>query len=164
MDLYPFSDEGDGTFPLLCRARLGGRHIRRAPRDEAFHPRCAGRVPRAHPRALRRPEGRAWVCSLRHAGVVYAPDTPLAAHGKRLKAGNGFAERGETGKEGYIEPGEKQFRHLEHIAFPYRSGDVLLIASEGQGANKIEPVLTWELPGEPAIRRISRSRASARRT
>ena len=67
---------------------------------------------------------------------------PLVAHGKRLKVGNGFAERGETGKEGYIEPGEKSFRHLEHITFPYRSGDVLLIASEGQGANKIEPVLT----------------------
>src|SRR5208337_2357634 len=61
---------------------------------------------------------------------------------------NSFGDRGDTGKEGYIEPGETRFRHLEHITFPYQPGDVLLIASEGQGANKIEPVLTYELPGD----------------
>ena len=67
---------------------------------------------------------------------------------QEAEGGRQFVDLGETGKEGYIEPGETSFRHLEHIAFPYRSGDVLLIASEGQGANKIEPVLTYELPGE----------------
>ena len=40
--------------------------------------------------------------------------------------------------------------HLAHINYPFQPGDVLLIASEGQGANKIEPVLTYELKKNPA--------------
>lgn len=151
VDLYPFSDESEvRSLSYAGRASSAGIFGVR----EGMKPFTLDAPGEYHARILARyadKNGELWVCSLRHAGVVYAPDTPLVAHGKRLKAGNGFAERGETGKEGYIEPGEKQLRHLEHIAFPYRSGDVLLIASEGQGANKIEPVLTWEMPGEPAI-------------
>jgi len=94
-------------------------------------------------------EGHLWVCSMRHAGVVYPEDTALLAHGKKLKVGDQFLDRGETHKEGYIEPNDN-FRHLEHINYPYNSGDVLLIASEGQGANKIEPVLTYEIKGANA--------------
>ncbi len=91
-------------------------------------------------------EGHLWVCSMRHAGVVYPEDTPLIAHGKKLKIDDQFVDRGESHKEGYIEANDN-FRHLEHINYPYNSGDVLLIASEGQGANKIEPVLTYEING-----------------
>ena len=36
-----------------------------------------------------------------------------------------------------VEPND-DFKHLDHIDFPYNAGDVLLIASEGQGDNKIE--------------------------
>jgi hypothetical protein len=151
VDLYPFSDAGAvRSLSYGGRASASGIFGFR----EGMKPFALDAPGEYHARILARyvdKRGDLWVCSLRHAGVVYAPDTPLIAHGKRLKVGTGFADRGETGKEGYMEPGEKLFRHLEHIAFPYRSGDVLLIASEGQGANKIEPVLTWELPGEPAV-------------
>lgn len=91
-------------------------------------------------------DGHYWVCSMRHAGVVYPEDTQLIAHGKKLKIDNQYVDRGETHKEGYVEPNDN-FRHLEHLNYPYLSGDVLLIASEGQGANKIEPVLTYEITG-----------------
>jgi len=91
-------------------------------------------------------EGHLWVCSMRHAGVVYPEDTILIAHGKKVKVNDEYFDRGETHKEGYIETNDN-FRHLEHINYPYNSGDVLLIASEGQGANKIEPVLTYEIKG-----------------
>ncbi len=92
------------------------------------------------------PEGHLWVCAMRHAGVVYPPDSPLVAHGKKLAVDKQLVDRGETHYEGYIEPGEKTtFKHLDHINFPYQAGDALLIASEGQGANKIEPVLTYEI-------------------
>ncbi|MDR3564567.1 MAG: hypothetical protein P4N59_24480 [Negativicutes bacterium] len=90
--------------------------------------------------------GHLWVSSMRHAGVVYPEETPLLARGKKLRVDNQFADRGETRREGFIEANDG-FRHLEHINFPYQPGDVLLIASEGQGANKIEPVLTYELKG-----------------
>jgi len=92
--------------------------------------------------------GHLWVCAMRHAGVVYADDSRLIARGKKLRIGTQFVERGETHTEGFVQP-DDDFRNLEHIDFPYRSGDVLLIASEGQGANKVEPVLTYEKPGEP---------------
>jgi len=91
-------------------------------------------------------DGHYWVCSMRHAGVVYPEDTQLIAHGKKLKIDDQYVDRGETHKEGYIELNDN-FRHLEHLNYPYQSGDVLLIASEGQGANKIEPVLTYEIMG-----------------
>ena len=55
-------------------------------------------------------------------------------------------ERGHTNFEGYVETDGTQ--HLAHITFPYLAGDVLLIGSEGQGANKIEPVLTYQMAGD----------------
>lgn len=94
-------------------------------------------------------DGHLWVCSMRHAGVVYPADTPLEAHGKKIKSGDQYSPRGETHREGYLEANDTNFRHLEHLNFPYQSGDVLLIASEGQGANKIEPVLTYTLKNTP---------------
>ncbi len=39
--------------------------------------------------------------------------------------------------------------HLAHINYPYNAGDILLIASEQQGANKIEPVLTYDFKSAP---------------
>lgn len=87
-----------------------------------------------------------WVCSMRHAGVVYPTDSRLVAHGKKLKirGTNELVDRGESHYEGFIRP-DDGFRNLDHIDFPYNPGDVLLIASEGDGANKIEPVLTYEI-------------------
>ena len=29
-------------------------------------------------------EGHLWVCSMRHAGIVYQDDSPIVAHGKKL--------------------------------------------------------------------------------
>ena len=85
-----------------------------------------------------------WVCSMRHAGVVYPPDSNLIAHGKMVKVGNALVERGDTNIEGFVQPNDG-FRNLDHINFPYNAGDLLLIASEGDGANKIEPVMTYEI-------------------
>lgn len=148
VDLYPFSEE-----KAVRTLSYGGRASEAGIFGVAqgMQPFTLDVPGEYHARILARYKDRKddlWVCSLRHAGVVYPVDTPLSAHGKRLKKADTFVDRGDTGKEGYVEPGEKTFRHLEHIAFPYRSGDVLLIASEGQGANKIEPVLTYDLPGE----------------
>ena len=89
-------------------------------------------------------DGHLWVCSMRHAGVVYPEDGMLEAHGKKLKIGNEYLDRGETHREGFAKPNDN-LRQLEHINFPYQAGDVLLIASDGHGANKIEPVLTYTL-------------------
>jgi len=91
-------------------------------------------------------EGHLWVCVMRHAGVVYPEDSPIEAHGKKLNVSGSYVNQGQTGKEGYVEANGTA--HLEHIAFPYNAGDVLLIASEGQGANKIEPVLIATAKGE----------------
>ena len=66
-------------------------------------------------------DGHLWVCSMRHAGVVYPADTPIVAHGKMVKVGNKLLERGETGFEGHME--ENGESHLDHINFPYNSGD-----------------------------------------
>jgi hypothetical protein len=89
-----------------------------------------------------------WVCSMRHAGVVYPEDTPIVARGKKLNLKGQYVERGNTYFEGHPEPvGDA---HLSHVNYPYAAGDVLLIASEGVGANKIEPVLNWELKVNPA--------------
>ena len=78
-----------------------------------------------------------------HAGVVYPVDTPIEAHGKKLNVGGKYVDRGEQKLEGWIES-FNNITHLDHINFPYQSGDVILIAAEGQGANKIEPVLTYD--------------------
>jgi hypothetical protein len=91
-------------------------------------------------------EGHLWVCVMRHGGVVYAEDSPIEAHGKKLKVDETYVDRGATGKEGWIEANGTT--HLEHIGFPYNAGDVLLIASENQGANKIEPVMIYRNKGE----------------
>jgi hypothetical protein len=97
------------------------------------------------------PDGHLWICSVHHAGVVYAPGTSLIAHGKKLALTSGsttsYVDRGETHREGYIDQGTGT-SHLEHIDFPYQSGDVLLMASENQGTNKIEPVLTYQMAGD----------------
>ena len=88
------------------------------------------------------PEGHLWISTMRHAGVVYPTDSTIVARGKKIQVGGKFHDRGETRTEGYVEADGTQ--HLVHLTFPYQSGDVLLIASEQQGANKIEPVLTYE--------------------
>jgi hypothetical protein len=91
--------------------------------------------------------GHLWVSTMRHAGVVYPPDSPIVATGKKLTIGGKYEDRGATKFEGHVHDNGDQ--HLAHIAFPYRQGDVLLIASEGQGANKIEPTLNWEWKESP---------------
>jgi len=88
------------------------------------------------------PEGHLWISTMRHAGIVYPTDSTIVARGKKVQIGGKYYDRGETRNEGYVEPDGTS--HLVHITFPYQSGDVLLIASEFQGANKIEPVLTYE--------------------
>ena len=93
-------------------------------------------------------EGHLWVCSMRHAGVVYPADSPIVARGKKLTSAASTCERGETHFEGYVRE-RRQVGHLDHINYPFNAGDVLLIASEEQGANKIEPVLTYESKDNP---------------
>ncbi len=91
-------------------------------------------------------EGHLWVCTMRHAGIVYPEPLTVVARGKKLSIGGKYVDRGETKFEGYVSPDGEQ--HLDHITFPYQAGDVLLIGAEGQGANKIEPVLTYQMPGD----------------
>jgi hypothetical protein len=40
-------------------------------------------------------EGHLWVCSMRHAGVVYPEDGPIVARGKKLSIGGKLVDRGE---------------------------------------------------------------------
>lgn len=94
-------------------------------------------------------KGNLWVCSMRHAGVVYPPDSPIVARGKKLYVKGKFLDRGDTMAEGWADA-STGLNSLQHLNFPWNSGDVLLIASEGQGANKIEPVMTWEAKDDPA--------------
>jgi hypothetical protein len=88
-------------------------------------------------------DGHLWVSTMRHAGVVFDPNGPIVARGKKLYVGGKHLERGETKFEGFIDPATGTER-LDHVNFPYNPGDVLLIASDGQGANKIIPTLTYE--------------------
>ncbi|MCL4402907.1 MAG: hypothetical protein M1436_09635, partial [Acidobacteria bacterium] len=67
--------------------------------------------------------------------------------GKKLTIAGKYVERGDTNFEGYVDEAGNNF--LAHLNFPWKTGDVLLIASEGQGANKIEPVLTYEWKENP---------------
>jgi hypothetical protein len=91
-------------------------------------------------------QGVLWVATMTHAGVVYPINSTIDAHGKKISLPGGkLADRGETLKEGWV--AANQTSYLEHINFPYNFGDVLLIASEFQGANKIEPVLTYTVKG-----------------
>jgi hypothetical protein len=95
-------------------------------------------------------DGHLWVCSMRHAGVVYPEDSPIVARGKKLYLGNKYYDRADTNREGWVDTSLTPARnHLEHINYPYNQGDVLLIASDQQGANKIEPVLIWEPKENP---------------
>lgn len=105
-------------------------------------------------------QGNLWVGAARHAGVVYPGDTKIVAHGKKMLVGSEFVERGESHFEGF--KAENNTYYIDHLTFPYNSGDVLLIASDQQGANKIEPVLTYERWGEntyngPDLRSVGRS-------
>jgi hypothetical protein len=92
------------------------------------------------------PGGHLWVSVMRHAGIVFPVTSPVIARGKKISVGGKYVERGSTNREGYVESNGTQ--HLEHLTFPYASGDVLLIASENQGANKVEPVLTYQMQGD----------------
>ena len=94
-------------------------------------------------------DGHLWVSTMRHGGVVYPADSPIVARGKKLTIAGKYLERGETRTEGYVDP-QTGNSYLQHVNFPFQSGDVLLIASDQQGANKIEPVLTYELKEKPA--------------
>jgi hypothetical protein len=93
--------------------------------------------------------GTLWVCAMRHAGVVYPLDSSIEAHGKKLTLQNGtIVNRGEQNWEGYTAPNGTSV--LDHINFPYNASDALLIASEYQSSNKIEPVLTYIVKGSNA--------------
>jgi hypothetical protein len=86
--------------------------------------------------------GDLWICVMRHAGVVYPIDSSIVARGKKLRLNNVYVDRGDTNSEGYyISPTDYK---MPHINFPYSPGDLLLIASENQGYNKIVPVLIYE--------------------
>ena len=91
--------------------------------------------------------GTLWVSTMRHAGVVYDPAGNLVARGKMVEIGGKPVDRGDTQTEGYTDAAG--VAHLQHINFPFNSGDVLLIASEGQGNNKIEPVLSYDYKDHP---------------
>ena len=110
-------------------------------------------------------DGHLWICSMRHAGVVYPEPSGIIAHGKKLVVGKELLERGETHTEGALD--EKGEGTLAHINFPYHAGDVILIASEQQGANKIEPVLTYataekEEPYDPRANLVGASNVRLR--
>lgn len=95
-------------------------------------------------------DGHLWVCPMTHAGVVYPDDTPIVARGKKVSLKDGkLADRGDTQFEGWADKAADTSA-LAHINFPYQAGDVLLIASDGEGANKIEPVLNYETKVNPA--------------
>ncbi|MDO8835515.1 MAG: M4 family metallopeptidase, partial [Vicinamibacterales bacterium] len=91
-------------------------------------------------------DGHVWVSTMRHAGVVYPEASPVIARGKKIAIGGKYVDRGETHFEGHVH--ENGDQHLAHITFPYLAGDMILIGSEGQGANKIEPVLTYQMAGD----------------
>jgi hypothetical protein len=106
-------------------------------------------------------QGTLWVCAMRHAGVVYPLDSQIEAHGKKVSLPGGkIADRGEQHWEGFI--AQNGTSYLDHINFPYNAYDVLLIASEGNGSNKIEPVLTYRFKSsnatyDSALQSIGRS-------
>ena len=92
--------------------------------------------------------GNLWVSTMRHAGVVYDPNGPIVARGKKLLIGGQYVAQGDTYDEGYIDP-TTDAEHLIHLNFPYNPGDVLLISSDGQGADKIIPTMTYETATNP---------------
>jgi hypothetical protein len=94
-------------------------------------------------------KGHLWVCTMRHAGVVYPEDSPMVAHGKKLEIAGKFVDRGETKKEGSGHSSLTGDYTQSHLNFPYLSGDVLLIASEQEAANVVSAVLTAERRAKP---------------
>ena len=106
-------------------------------------------------------QGTLWVCAMTHAGVVYPLDSPIEAHGKKLTLPNGtLVTRGEQKWEGLTYPNGTYI--LDHVNFPYNPYDVILIASDGNGSNKIEPVLTYRFvnstaPYDSGLQSIGRS-------
>jgi hypothetical protein len=80
--------------------------------------------------------------------VVYDPNGPIVARGKKLLVGSQYMAQGNTFDEGYIDT-TTDAEHLIHLNFPYNPGDVLLISSDGQGADKIIPTLTYETVTNP---------------
>jgi hypothetical protein len=141
--LYPYSDRSTAK-----SLRYGGRATSAGifGPDQGLKPFVLDTPGEYHARILGTyvdVHGHLWVCGMRHAGIVYPDDTGIVAHGKKLKIDKEFVDRGATHKEGYIDP-DDDLKNLDHINFPYNQGDVLLIASEGRGANKIVPVLTCE--------------------
>jgi hypothetical protein len=93
-------------------------------------------------------DGHLWVSTMRHAGIVYPAGSPVIARGKKIAIGGKYVDRGDTNFEGHVHDNGDQ--HLAHITFPYLAGDMILIGAEGQGANKIEPVLTYQMAGDNA--------------
>lgn len=91
-------------------------------------------------------DGHLWVSTMRHAGIVYPSSSPVIARGKKVQVGSKWVDRGDTKFEGHVHDTGEQ--HLAHIGFPYQAGDAILIGAEGQGANKIEPVLTYQMTGD----------------
>ena len=106
-------------------------------------------------------QGTLWVSAMKHAGVVYPVDSPIEAHGKKINLPGGkIADRGEQRWEGYT--AEDGTYVLDHINFPYNAYDVLLIASDGNSSNKIEPVMTYRVKSsnatyDSALQNIGRS-------
>jgi hypothetical protein len=94
-------------------------------------------------------DGHLWVSTMRHAGVVFDPNGPIVAHGKKLYINGQYVERGNTYDEGYINTATDA-EHLIHLNFPYNAGDVLLVSSDGQGADKIIPTMTYDLKVNPS--------------
>ena len=90
---------------------------------------------------------------------MYPEPSPVIAQGKKIAIGTQYLDRGETQFEGHVH--ENGDQHLAHITFPYLAGDMLLIGAEGQGANKIEPVLTYQMVGDNSAPGIRSSTASA---
>lgn len=103
-------------------------------------------------------DGHLWVCTMRHAGVVYPEDSPVIAHGKKLDLSGDLVDRGETRTEGgggrILESGEYA---VSHLSYPYLPRDVLLIATDQKSGNAIDPILTveWKNRANPYAPRLN---------
>ena len=88
-------------------------------------------------------EGHLWVSTMRHAGVVYPEPSAIVAHGKKFAGRTASTWIGARRSSRAMS--SRTARSIWRTSpFPYNAGDVLLIGAEGQGANKIEPVLIYE--------------------
>ena len=136
----------EGPVDHLLGEGDGRRDLRRRAGDAVVPPRRSGRVPRDDPREVHR-RGRAPL-GLRHAARRGRLPGGLSDRRPRkegpLRRQAARARRDEEG--GWVDDDGES--HLQHITFPWNAGDVLLIAAEGEGSNKIEPVMTYEVKGE----------------